>query len=221
MNKFTIIIMFSFPISLFCLQSYHEIAIGYGQDLEFSMAIRVEDSSMDYPLFIQGRGGYIFQMDPGNAEDARKIFINDNQGGSIQEYGESIFLAMDLGYKLTNRENISLEITLSGLWNHYRAHFAYIGNNEAFTVKTSPLGIGAGINLRLPFSGTGSSLILKGGAEYYPKTKIDAHGTYYYNPDSQDDNARNNYTYQDADEAINQPETRFFVQIGILYPIGE
>lgn len=220
MNKIIPIILIFLPLSIFSLEPYHEVSIGYSQDLGLYMGLRLEDSSKDFPIFLQGRGGYVYQVEPGNATEAREIFINDNAGGNIEEYGESYMLALDLGYKLKDWEKFSLEVTLSGLWNYYLAHFAFIGNNESFAVNTSSFGVGAGAALRIPISKSQSALMLKTGLEYYPKALLEAHGTYFYTPDGEDDRVRNDYTYEDADKAINQPEYRFYLQVGLLYRIG-
>lgn len=220
MKRIVSVIIFLFPISLFSLQLYQEVALGYYDDLGATLGLRVEDSSSNFPFFLQGRIGAIYQMDPGKAEDARQIFINDNQGGNIEEYGLSYMVSLDFGWKIQLKESLQLELFASGILNHYEAHFAFIGNNEAFTVKTTALGIGIGGSLRVALSDSRSSLILKGGLEYFPKSQIDSHGTYFYTPDGEDDNPRNDYTYENADEAINQPVFRPYVQIGILFPIG-
>jgi hypothetical protein len=205
---------------MFSLDLYQEFAVGYYDDLGVTLGLRVEDTASDFPLYIQGRLGATYQVEPGNAEDARQFFINDNQGGNIEEYGQSYFLALDLGWKMYAKGPLNLELNVSGLLNHYQAHFTFIGNNESFTVKTTSFGIGLGANLRILFSEINSSLMVKGGVEYFPKTRIDAHGTYYYTPDGEDDNPRNDYTYDNADESINQPSFRPYVQIGLLFPIG-
>jgi len=215
-----ILFLILLSISLYAMQLYQELSFGYYGDMGTTLSLRLDDDAANFPFFIQGRVGYIYQNDPGDAEEARKIFINDNSGGSIQKYGESYLLALDLGWKWKKWDNLELEWVASGLWNYYQAHFAFIGNNEAFAVKSSPFGVGLGGNMRLRFSNSRSSLILKGGMEYFPKALIDAHGTYYYTPDGQDDRPRNAYTYEDADAAVNQPGFRVFLQIGILFPIG-
>lgn len=221
MKKPTLALIFVFmSLSLYSLEFYQELSFGYYGDMGTTLALRLDEDSADFPFFIQGRIGYIYQEDPGNAEEARKIFINDNAGGNIQKYGESYLVALDLGWKWKQFESLEIEWVASGLWNYYQAHFAFVGNNEAFAVKSAPFGVGLGGNMRLRFRDSRSSLILKGGVEYFPKTLIDAHGTFYYTPDGQDDNPRNAYTYEDADAAVNQPDFRIFLQIGLLYPIG-
>ena len=208
------------PLSLCSLSVYQELAVGYYDDMGITLGLRLEDEKSHFPLYIQGRAGTTYQFEPGNAEDARKIFINDNQGGNIQEYGQSYMLALDIGWMMVQKDSMQLELNASGILNHYKAHFAFIGNNEAFTVKTTALGIGVGGAMKLDLSGSNSSLILKGGIEYFPKTRIDSHGTYYYTPDGNDDNPRQDYSYEDADESINQPVLRPYVMLGIIFPIG-
>lgn len=77
--------------------------------------------------------------------------------------------------------------------NHYQAHYAFIGNNEMFSVRTTSFGV---------------------------KSRIESHGTFFYNPDDQDDRPRKDYTYDDAYESIEQPFFRPYIQVGILFPIG-
>jgi hypothetical protein len=221
MKKILLITLFSLlALTLFALEPYQEIAAGYYGDAGISMALRLEESARDIPFFLQMRGAYIYQTDPGNATDARSIFINDNSGGNIEKYGESYLAALDLGWKAKNFDKMSVEYTISGLWNYYMAHFTYTGDNESFTVKSASFGVGAGAALRIPLKNTSNSMIIKGGAEYFPKADLEAHGTYFYSPDGDDDTPRDDYTYDDADDAINQPRFRAFFQVGYLYRVG-
>ena len=90
-KKALLFCLFTFTYSSFSLDLFHEISAGYYGDLGVSMALRLENPTPDFPFFAQVRGGYIYQFDPGNATEARKIFINDNAGGNIEKYGESIW----------------------------------------------------------------------------------------------------------------------------------
>lgn len=221
MKKILVLIIIMISVELNAVEFYEELAVGYCSDLAVTLGVRMEDSSSSFPLYLQVRGGAAYQFSPGNADDARKIFINDNTGGSVEEFGLSYMAGIDVGWKVLTKDSLEVEIIASGLLNHYEAHFAFIGNNEAFTVKTTALGFGLGGGLRIRFSENRSSLIVKGGLEFFPKTRIDAHGTFYYNPDGQDDNPRLDYTYEDADGSINQPFFRPYVMAGILFPVGK
>ncbi|MBB6481209.1 hypothetical protein [Spirochaeta isovalerica] len=220
MKKLLVLIIVFVPLNIFSLQLSEELAVGYYNDLGVTLGLRLDDSESDFPLFIQVRSGASYQFEPGNAEEARKIFINDNQGGNIQEYGLSLMVALDAGWKIPVKDNLTAELTVSGLINHYQAHFAFIGNNEAFSVKSTGWGVGLGGGLRMGFSRSRTSISVKAGLEFFPKTRIDAHGTFYYNPDGLDDSPRQDYTYDDADSAINQPFFRPYVQVGFLFPVG-
>lgn len=201
------------------METYQSISMGYSEDLGVYMGLRFDDLSPNTPFYLEARGGYIYQKDPGNATEARKIFINDNSGGNIEKYGESYNLSMGIGYKWKESENFVIELQTSGLLNFYNANFAYIGDNEAFTVKTSSYGLGLGGGLVLPINRTESSFIVKSGVEYYFNSTIEAHGTYIYTPDGSDDNPRGDYNYEDAKSVINQPELIIFVHIGFIYKV--
>ncbi len=218
MKKIFMLFLLLSPVYLYSLQLSQELAVGYYDNLGITLGLRIDEQ--DFPVFAQGRIGTTYQMDPGNADDARLIFINGNQGGSVEEYGQSFLFALDLGWKAYSRDSMRLELVVSGLVNRYNANFAYIGDNEDFTVKTTAFGFGLGGNLRILLSERRSSLIVKCGMEFFPDTKFEAHGTYYYNPDNEDDNPREDYTYEDADKAVNQPGFRPYVMVGIVYPIG-
>lgn len=220
MKKLLLIAIIMLPFSLYPLSLQQELAVGYYDDLGITLGLRLEDEKSHFPVYIQGRLGITYQFDPGNAEDARKIFINDNQGGNIQEHGQSYLLALDLGWKILQKDSLQLELNVSGIMNHYNAHFAFIGNNEAFIVRTTAMGIGLGGGMNLDISDSQTSLIIKGGVEYFPKSRIDAHGTYYYTPDGNDDKTRQDYGYSDADGSINQPVFRPYMMVGIIFPIG-
>ncbi len=172
--------------------------------------------SKSIPLAIDFGASYFIQEDPGNAEEARRIFINDNQGGTIQKEGYSYIYFFNLRYQINSSKRNKIFLFFGGRYHYYKAHFAYIGDNEAFDVKSNPWGIGGGMNINLRLSKL-FFISITGGLDYYPATKIEGHGQFYYTPDKVDENPRNAYTYDDADNAINQPKTVFSVLIGLHY----
>lgn len=217
-----LIITFFISISsIFSFESYHDLSVGFNSDMGVYMGLRLDDFSTSTPISFTARGGYIYQKDPGDATEARKIFINDNGGGNIEKYGESYNIALEVGYTWLQNKNFSLDLSVAGILDYYNANFAYIGDNEAFTVKTSAYGLGGGITLKVPITSTNNYFVIKTGMEYYFKSTIEAHGTYTYTPDETDDNPRDDYTYSDADEVINQPEMNVYVLLGVIYKIGK
>jgi len=58
--------------------------------------------------------------------------------------------------------------------------------------------------------------IVSGGLDYYFNDTISGHDT-SYSPDGENVNPRQNYTYDDANNAINQPGIEFRLMIGAGY----
>lgn len=56
------------------------------------------------------------------------------------------------------------------------------------------------------------------GADYFFHGTLTGHDT-SYNPDGEDVNARSDYTYDDADKAIDQPELEFQAMFGFSYSL--
>jgi hypothetical protein len=63
------------------------------------------------------------------------------------------------------------------------------------------------------------SLLISGGAEYFFSSRLSGHDT-SYSPDGDDVNPRKDYTYNDADEAVDQPTLRPVALVGFSYRLG-
>ena len=63
------------------------------------------------------------------------------------------------------------------------------------------------------------SLLLAGGGEYFFSSRLTGHDT-SYSPDGDDVNPREDYTYSDADDAIDQPIFRPVALLGFSYRLG-
>lgn len=203
------------------IELYEEIRVGYTNDVGIAAGLRLAELSEEIPLFFSLNGGYIRQAEPGNAEDARGIFINDGTGGNIEEYGQSWHYGLDVGYEVLRQDALRVAAFGGARQNHYSASFAFIGDNEAFRVTTRQIGFGGGANLILGAASQRVQFALSGGAYYFVKARFDAHGTFYYTPDGVDSQPRDEYTYEDADDAVNQPRLRPFAEIGILLRLGD
>jgi hypothetical protein len=63
------------------------------------------------------------------------------------------------------------------------------------------------------------SLLLAGGAEYFFDSRLTGHDT-SYSPDGDNVNPRKDYTYNDADDAVDQPVLRPIALLGFSYRLG-
>jgi hypothetical protein len=189
---------------------------GYNHGLGVTFRISLLQLAKRVPLGLELGGGYSHQFDPGDAEAARKIFINDTTGGTIEKYGYNLLVFLNLKYRVFTKDTFELFVNVGGRHNWYAAHFAFIGNNEVFDVKSDQWGIGVMAETRFAVSRK-VFISLTAGIDYYFPAKIYGHGTYYYTPDGTDQNARNSYTYADADAAVNQPWLDFKAVAGVSY----
>jgi hypothetical protein len=213
---------FFLVLLLACLSSAHGLEVfqiysgGYYGDISGALGIGVRDIFPSLPIGARLTAGVAYQYDSGDATSARRIFINDNEGGSIEKWGMSHMLALDITFRAASSKNLSLYGFAGPRLSFYSAHFGFIGNNEVFAVRSNAFGIGIGAQVTLR---TGPRLVasLSGGADYYFPAKLYAHGTYYYTPNGVDQVPRNAYTYEDADAAVNQPRFTPALILGFEY----
>ncbi len=202
----------------FAQELHQGISLGYQEDIAGYVSLDVENLNQGIPLSFGIRLGYSYQFDSGNAEDARKIFINDNTGGTIQKFGSSILLAADLRYRLYQNENLALRLFGGPRGALYQAHYAYLGDNEDFDVRSNQGGAGAGVQVVIPINQQ-ASLTMSAGIDYYFPATLQGHGQFLYNPESIDDNPRNDYGWEDADAAVNQPGISTPAYFGIRWKL--
>lgn len=191
--------------------------VGTMNGLGFTAGYGLHEISARMPLGFDFFGGYVFQSDPGNAVDARKIFINDATGGNnnIVESGSTFFFGIDALYPIFKRPAFELNLAAGPRYSAYAAFFDYQGGNEAFKVYSNAWGFGAGLKAFIPL-GAHFLIGLETSVEYFFHTQLKGHG-FFYNSSNSDDNPRNNYRYGDADAAINQPVLYPRVQLILAY----
>jgi hypothetical protein len=213
-----------FLLLLLCLASaqglevFQSYSSGYYGDVSGALGIGIRDLTPSFPIGARLTASVAYQFDSGDATTARKIFINDNEGGTIEKWGTNHLLALDLTYRAAGKKDLALYGFAGPRVSFYSAHFGFIGNNEVFAVRSNAFGAGGGLQLMLR-TGPRLAAVLRGGADYYFPAKLYAHGTFYYTPDGVDQVPRNDYTYKDADAAVNQPRLVPVVTLGFEYAL--
>jgi hypothetical protein len=194
------------------LDFFECFASGYRGDLAGTIGLGMRDLIPSIPIGARLTAGAVYQFDSGDATAARHIFINDNEGGSIEKWGLSHVLSLDITYKVLSGKNLRVEGYGGPRVSFYSAHFGFIGNNEVFAARSDSFGLGGGMQAVLR-TGPRLAAVLSAGAEFYFPSRLYAHGTYYYTPSGVDQVPREDYTYKDADAAVNQPK---FIPVAIL-----
>jgi len=154
------------------------------------------------PLSLELGIGHAF-VDPGNADKARQVFINDATDGTPEKSGGVWDLRADAvwGLKMAGLSDVGV---FGGVrYSMFSGRFKYVGGNEDFTITSDAWGVGVGVRASLPinarFSLTGSL-----GLDWFPQQTLYGHDTSYSsNGDSV--NGRAGFGWGAADHAVNQP----------------
>jgi hypothetical protein len=187
---------------------------GYTNGLGGQLNFILSDFAQDFPFALK-MGYGLSAMNPGNSLDARRIFINDATNGTPEKKGRMGEFKLDFLYnaKLFNLENAYF---YGGLrYSNFVGNFNFIGGNEDFDVVQNTFGFGIGLDLFFAMTSK-LNLSLSSGTSYYLPDMLKGHDT-GYSPDGENINPRNDYTYKDADLAINQPKLEFQLLMGVSY----
>jgi len=181
---------------------------GFGGQLNFTMT----SFQSGFPLSLRFGFGYTL-VEPGNSADARKIFINDATNGTPEESG----YVWDLRFDVLFPVNVLYKsnVYAGARYSMFTGNFNYVGGNENFDITSNQFGLGAGVETQFLLV-PNLYLIFSGGADYYFQSKLSGHDT-AYSPDGDNVNPRDDYTYEDADNAINQPSIVGRFMIGINF----
>lgn len=173
------------------------------------------DFAREFPLQIQLSAAFN-SVPAGNAADARRIFINEATNGTSRKSGRQSTYSVDFLYPM---EFLSRRTYLSfgPRYAMYKANFKYIGGNEDFDVTSRQWGAGIGMASYFTISSR-ANLVLSLGVDHYLQGTLSGHDT-SYSPDGEDVNPRNDYTWNTADKAIDQPRQRARVNLGLSYEL--
>lgn len=195
---------------------------GYQGGLGLRLGGTVKDAIPGVPLAFSAAVGYAFR-DPGDADQARDVFINQTNDGTPEKSGRAWDLRFDVAwlFHIAGLAEAGAYVGVRHSW--FMGDFRYVGGNEDFEVVSNEWGWGAG--LRGALAMTPSWLIsFQAGFDHYPAWTLTGHDATYSSSGSSV-NARNNnagYTYvsRDADRAINQPKFVPSVLLGVTYRLG-
>ncbi len=191
---------------------YGGVVFGYNGGFGTQLNFTVSSFQSGFPLSARFGFGYT-TLDPGKSADARKIFINNATNGTPEERG----WMWDLRFDMLIPVNIFSQsnIYLGPRYSMFTGNFKYVGGNEDFDVTANQFGLGGGIETQFPLV-PNLYMVFGGGVEYFFEGTLKGHDT-SYSPDGDDINPREDYTYNDADDAVNQPKIVGRFMIGLNY----
>ena len=190
------------------------IIAGYNGGTNVQFSGEIAPFAKGFPFGVQVSIARI-SLNPGIPLDARKIFINDATNGDPEKFGNIWDFRFDFPYQIKKFKKTNTSIFLGPRYSMFTGRFNFIGGNEDFDVRTNMWGAGAGIKSQFEIT-EHLDLVISGGADYYQKSSIYAHGT-TYSPDGEHIDSRKDFEYKDANAAINQPLYKFHTLIGFQY----
>ena len=188
--------------------------IGYNGGFGFQLNFVTSDFARDFPMNIQLGLAYT-SMNPGNAADARKIFINDATNGDPEKSGWMWDVRFDFLYQVKWLSLQRAYLYGGPRYAMFTANFNFIGGNEDFDITSNQWGLGLGLKAYFAM-GNRFDFVTSAGFDYYFAGELSGHDT-RYSPDGEDVNARNDYTFDDADNAVNNPTFQLRFLVGINY----
>jgi hypothetical protein len=154
-------------------------------------------------------------LDAGEPWDARSVFINDATNGVPQEKGHIWSFDLDVLF-LVSVLSLPRSYLYGGVRHaRFTGNFKFVGGNEDFDVTSSHWGLGAGLDTYFWVSRS-FDLVLSAGLDYFFSSRLTGHDT-SHSPDESNVNARNDYTYTDADTAVGRPKLEPLLMLGMRY----
>jgi hypothetical protein len=178
------------------------VLVGYNGGPSIRISGMVTGFARGFPLGIELGIGHT-RLDPGDPLRARRIFINNNTNGTPEESGYTWDIRLDFLYHIPTVGVPNLAVFTGVRHSMFLGDFRYVGGNEDFEVTTNQWGLGLGGRTAFPIS-RNLSLVVTAGLDYYFSSTLTGHDT-EYTPQDENVNAKEDYRYQDADDAINQP----------------
>jgi len=190
------------------------LEIGYYGGTGFQVFGMVSNFAEGFPMNLRLALGYT-GVEPGVSAEARQVFINDATNGIPEEKGRQTDFRMDFLYPIKVL-NLQRAFVFGGP-RHVRfvGNFKYVGGNEDFDVKSNQWGVGGGVESYFAMSPR-VDLVLHLGVDYYAESTLTGHDT-SYSPDGDNANGRDGYSYEDADNAIDQPKLEPRLMFGFAY----
>jgi hypothetical protein len=203
------------------LKYYAGILTGYNRGFGIQANLTAYNFPKDFPLELRIGIG-LSLIDPGNAADARRIFINNATNGVPEKNGRSFDFRFDFLFPKTVFGNANSFLILGPRFSTFRGHFDYVDGNEVFDVTSTQWGIGTGIENHFKLTQK-FTLLLNYGLDAYLPSTLTGHDTSYSpnndNVNAEDNNQNNDtpFYYKDADKAIRQPFLMPHFMIGVTF----
>ena len=197
--------------------------VGYNRGFGLQGNITAYNFDSGFPFRFRFGIGYTF-LNPGNAEEARRIFVNNATNGTPEKKGHSFDYRLDFMVPKTVFGVENSFLSFGPRLSTYLGDFKYVGGNEDFEVRSLQWGVGAGLENHFRMMGK-AELVISYGMDFYFPSSLSGHDS-TYSPDNDNVNPKNDnrndnaeFRYSDADKAIYQPKFMPHIMIGLNFSL--
>ena len=193
------------------------IEAGLFNGVGFNLNFLTSNFAEDFPFSAKLNIGLSY-LDAGNPLDARKIFINNNTNGIPEQSGKTYSFSLDFLYKTSILGLKRNHLYAGPRYVMFTGNFNFVGGNEDFDVTSNQWGVGVGLENYFKIV-PAVDLVINLGYDYYISEALYGHDT-SYSTDGLDVNPREDFTFADADKAVNQPKYQAKAMIGFSYNLN-
>jgi len=190
------------------------LAIGSKSGFGSEIACNFTNLASGLPFDLRVGIGYA-HVTPGDPIAARRIFINDATNGVPEANGRNWDYKLDVIVPMNGFLLGKTSFYGGPRYSRFTANFRYVGGNEDFDVRSNQWGVGGGLESAFAITPR-FDLMVTTGVDYLPSAELKGHDT-SYNPNRETGKERDDYTFADADEAINQPKLEMKLLLGLKY----
>jgi len=193
------------------------LALGYDTGMPVQGHFMISNFAAGLPLAFRFSISHSFMLDGGSPEAARQVFINENTNGVPSKTAGRWAFGFDMLHRVTVPSMARTYAHGGVRYSRFTSTFTFTGGNEIFDVHANQWGLSAGLDGYFAMNPR-VDLVLALGAEYFFPATLAGHDAEYH-PNGEIVNQRQDYTYDDADHAINQPKLQPQVLIGVNYKL--
>jgi len=177
-------------------------------------SLGVTNFAAGFPLGMQFGLTYS-SLDPGDPFPVRRVFIEDATNGTPETSGHTWDFRMDFLYDLKIHGPKAIYVYAGPRLSLFTGTFRYVGANEEFDVTSTQWGLGFGLEGLFAISSR-VDLTIAAGFDGYLDGPIHGHDT-TYNPDDDNVNPKENFTYKDAKNVVYVPRFQPTAMMGLSY----
>lgn len=180
-------------------------------------SLTFSDFARDLPFALRFGVGWM-ALNPGDADFARRVFVNEATNGTAEKHGHRWDMRLDARYGLRRGPLAGSWLCFGPRFSMYDGTFDFVGGNETFHVTTNQPGVGFAIERLYPM-GDRTSFEIGAGLDWFSRASFAGHGA-TYNPDGTSVDPKEDFTYADADKAIAQPRFAPRGTLGLRVRLG-